>query len=508
MLRRGPRRLHQRRLREAGQRRPVVAHRAPRPGSVREPRHRRCSRRSTAWCTASPATTSPLDYGPTLVLEHRAGPGGPRFYTLYGHLAGDVAATLSAGDAVRAGGVVARVGTADENGGWPPHLHFQLITDLLDMRGDFPGVADPAERRVWLSLVPDPNLVARIPGGVTARRRPSGDDILASRRDRVGPSLSVSYRRPLTIVRGWMQHLYDADGRAYLDAVNNVPHVGHCHPRVVEAGRRQMAVLNTNTRYLHERLVEYAERLCGHAARPAARLLLRQLRQRGQRARAAPRAMRHRQPRHHRRGRRLPRQHERGRRDQPLQVRRPRRSRRAASRARGAHARRVPRRLPRSLRGCGRALRRARGHHGRSARSRGPADRRLHRRIDPELRRPDRASGRLPPPRLRGRARRRRPVHRRRSPGRLRPRRLALLGLRNPGRRARHRDDGKAHRERAPAGRGGHHARDRPRVRQRHGVLQYLRRQSGVLRDRPGRARRDPRRGPAGPGARGRSRSW
>jgi 4-aminobutyrate aminotransferase-like enzyme len=65
-----------------------------------------------------------------------------------------------------------------------------------------------------------------------------------------------------------MQHLYDAEGRAYLDAVNNVPHVGHCHPRVVEAGRRQMAVLNTNTRYLHERLVEYAERLCATLPEP------------------------------------------------------------------------------------------------------------------------------------------------------------------------------------------------------------------------------------------------
>ncbi len=123
-------------------------------------------------------------------------------------------------------------------------------------------MADPAERRVWLSLAPDPNLVARIPGGVTARPQPASDDILAARREHIGPSLSVSYRRPLTIVRGWMQHLYDADGRTYLDAVNNVPHVGHCHPRVVEAGRRQMAVLNTNTRYLHERLVEYAGRLC------------------------------------------------------------------------------------------------------------------------------------------------------------------------------------------------------------------------------------------------------
>ena len=224
----------------------------------------------------------PLDYGPTVVLEHQAGPGGPPFYTLYGHLARGSSAALSAGDDVSAGTVIARIGAIDENGGWPPHLHFQVITDLLDMHGDFPGVADPAERRVWLSLAPDPNLVARIPGGVTAPPGRTGGEILESRQERIGPSLSVSYRRPLTIVRGWMQHLYDADGRTYLDAVNNVAHVGHCHPRVVEAGRRQMAALNTNTRYLHARLVEYAERLCGHAARAAARLLLRELRQRGQ----------------------------------------------------------------------------------------------------------------------------------------------------------------------------------------------------------------------------------
>jgi 4-aminobutyrate aminotransferase-like enzyme len=58
-----------------------------------------------------------------------------------------------------------------------------------------------------------------------------------------------------------MEFLYDRDGRRYLDAVNNVPHVGHSHPVVVRAGQRQMAVLNTNTRYLHELAVRYAERL-------------------------------------------------------------------------------------------------------------------------------------------------------------------------------------------------------------------------------------------------------
>jgi len=89
----------------------------------------------------------------------------------------------------------------------------------------------------------------------------NSDEILALRDRYIGGSLSVSYRRPLHIVRGERQFLFDAEGRSYLDCVNNVCHVGHCHPRVVEAAGRQMALLNTNTRYLHENIVEYARRL-------------------------------------------------------------------------------------------------------------------------------------------------------------------------------------------------------------------------------------------------------
>jgi len=85
--------------------------------------------------------------------------------------------------------------------------------------------------------------------------------LMESRRRLLGPSLSISYSEPLHIVRGWRQHLYDASGRRYLDCVNNVAHVGHAHPRVNEAAARQMALLNTNTRYLHENLAEYIERL-------------------------------------------------------------------------------------------------------------------------------------------------------------------------------------------------------------------------------------------------------
>lgn len=81
------------------------------------------------------------------------------------------------------------------------------------------------------------------------------------RRMLLGRNLSVAYERPLHIVRGSMQYLYDDEGRQYLDAYNNVAHVGHCHPAVVAAGQRQMEVLNTNTRYLSELILEYAEKL-------------------------------------------------------------------------------------------------------------------------------------------------------------------------------------------------------------------------------------------------------
>ncbi len=85
--------------------------------------------------------------------------------------------------------------------------------------------------------------------------------VLAARRRFFGGNLSLSYDEPLHIVRGSMQYLFDASGRRYLDAYNNVPHVGHCHPRVVEAACRQMRRLNTNTRYLSELATGYAERL-------------------------------------------------------------------------------------------------------------------------------------------------------------------------------------------------------------------------------------------------------
>jgi 4-aminobutyrate aminotransferase-like enzyme len=90
----------------------------------------------------------------------------------------------------------------------------------------------------------------------------SADSNLLERRRRLlGSAYRLFYDEPLHLVRGEGIWLYDAAGRRYLDLYNNVPHVGHCHPRVVEAICRQAATLNTHTRYLHETILDYAERL-------------------------------------------------------------------------------------------------------------------------------------------------------------------------------------------------------------------------------------------------------
>ena len=95
------------------------------------------------------------------------------------------------------------------------------------------------------------------------RSTPVSNMRLEEERNRsIGSSLSISYREPLQIVEGRAQYLHEADGNPYLDLVNNVCHVGHCHPKVVEAIHRQSRRLNTNTRYLNGLLADYASRLC------------------------------------------------------------------------------------------------------------------------------------------------------------------------------------------------------------------------------------------------------
>ncbi|MGY8747040.1 MAG: aminotransferase class III-fold pyridoxal phosphate-dependent enzyme [Pirellulales bacterium] len=107
--------------------------------------------------------------------------------------------------------------------------------------------------------------LSRACGGVTAKNTSGGSldsvDIERLRGKYIAPSLSLAYEKPLHLVRGSGQYLFDPSDVTYLDCVNNVCHVGHCRPEVVDAAALQMGQINTNTRYLHENIVRYGERL-------------------------------------------------------------------------------------------------------------------------------------------------------------------------------------------------------------------------------------------------------
>ena len=229
----------------------------------------------------------PLDYGPTVILRHVT-PDGDGFHTLYGHLDRDTLDHPSPGDRVAPGDVIGRLGDAAVNGGWPPHLHLQVMAldplyadgTLPHERGNFPGVARHRLLALWRSVLPDPTALAGLPGGTTTAIAPAADAVLRKRvlnekrKTVLGSSLSLSYADPIHVVRGLGAHLYDDTGRRYLDAVNNVTHVGHANPRVAAAIARQSRVLNTNTRYLHTEIVALADELLARFPDPLEVLFL------------------------------------------------------------------------------------------------------------------------------------------------------------------------------------------------------------------------------------------
>jgi len=204
---------------------------------------------------------APLDYGPVVVLKHEG------FFTLYSHLSAETLSSIEVGDTVKAGQPFASLGAKEINGGWTPHLHMQVLLDDLDDACDFPGVAYPSEFEIFRELSPDPNRILQLPV-ISAFENGNIEDLTRERRASIGPNLSVSYAKPIAMARGWMQYLYDTDGQRYLDFYNNVPHVGHCHPHVVRAVQKQLATLNTNTRYLNEALARYARALTAKMPEP------------------------------------------------------------------------------------------------------------------------------------------------------------------------------------------------------------------------------------------------
>jgi len=199
-----------------------------------------------------------LDYGPVVVLRHKTDQGIP-FWTLYGHLSIDSIPDWKIGKEIKAGDLIGRMGKEEENVGWPPHTHFQLLTDLCGMGIDIYGVAPRDEISLWRGISLNPNLILGIESGTDAHAKLSPSSIRSDRRVVISQNLSLNFKNPINILSGSGAYLFDERGKSYLDLVNNVAHVGHGHPRVVAAAAAQMSVLNTNTRYLHQTIVEYGK---------------------------------------------------------------------------------------------------------------------------------------------------------------------------------------------------------------------------------------------------------
>ena len=209
-------------------------------------------------------------YGGLIIIEHNL--GSLKFYSLYGHLTDQKKSKLKVGDFVEKGEKIAEIGSVKENGGWSPHLHFQIMLTLLDYKNDFPGVCLESEKKVWSSICPNPNLILNF--DVNINTKFDEDELKISRKKYLPRNLKLSYNSPIYIVRGFNQYLYSNKGKKYLDTVNNIAHVGHQNINVLKAAKDQIGVLNTNTRYLHDEIISLSKNLASKFPKKLSKIYL------------------------------------------------------------------------------------------------------------------------------------------------------------------------------------------------------------------------------------------
>lgn len=201
-----------------------------------------------------------LDYGGLVMLAHKT-PDGDTFHTLYGHLSKESVEKLDVGQHIEKGTEFAALGELDENGGWNPHVHFQLALSTDGMNEDWPGTAAPDDLYFWTKICPNPAALLNLPDEKIQFQPVSRENTFKARQQHFGRNLKLTYSEPVMLLRGWKHHLFDEWARPYLDAYNNVPHVGHAHPRIQAVAADQLKRMNSNTRYLHPSQNAFAEKI-------------------------------------------------------------------------------------------------------------------------------------------------------------------------------------------------------------------------------------------------------
>ncbi|MBF89931.1 MAG: hypothetical protein CMG75_09845 [Candidatus Marinimicrobia bacterium] len=197
------------------------------------------------------------ELGASVIIRHKT--KNLTFFTLYGNLCTKDILKIDIGQKLIKGNRISELNKKNNHKGDTPYLHFQVLTHLID--DQVTSMVKPLDRKIWLSISPDPSSLINIIKKDNQKNDPSPSFLKERRQKLIGKSLSLSYKDPIIIKKGDMQYLFDHEGKTYLDAINNVAHVGHCHPKVLEATRKQNALLNTNTRYLHNKILELAEKI-------------------------------------------------------------------------------------------------------------------------------------------------------------------------------------------------------------------------------------------------------
>lgn len=201
-----------------------------------------------------------LDYGGVIILRHET-PQGDSFYTLYGHLSPEFLDRLKPGDSVEKGELFCQLGEPGQNGGWSPHVHFQLALTTEGIEADWPGVGDPDEMYLWSAICPNPAVLLNLADKKVRYRPTDKSQALADRQALIGDNLRPAPAEPVMLVRGWRHHVFDEWGRPYLDVSNNAPIVGHAHPRIQAVAAEQLKRIDSTSSYLHPAQTAFATKL-------------------------------------------------------------------------------------------------------------------------------------------------------------------------------------------------------------------------------------------------------
>ncbi|MFL2812519.1 MAG: aminotransferase class III-fold pyridoxal phosphate-dependent enzyme [Paracoccaceae bacterium] len=199
-----------------------------------------------------------LDYGGFIVLKHFTSKGSC-FFSLFGHL-DPKSINLKIGQKVKKGKKIGKIGNNKINGGWEPHLHIQLSLGLGQGK-NWPGVCNPSELKFWEKYCPNPAPFLGINPQKIKFKGIEKKSLIQNRKNHYSGNLKISYKEPLMLTRGYKNYMFDENGNCFLDFYNNVPHVGHSHPRIAALVYKQLKLINSNTRYLHPIQKEISENI-------------------------------------------------------------------------------------------------------------------------------------------------------------------------------------------------------------------------------------------------------